>query len=215
VFERFTEQARQVVVYAQEEARLLRHPHIGDEHLLLGIARVEPALLGLPVESVRPVVVEVCGPGERSAPGGRLPFTPRAKKALELGLRNALRLGHNYIGAEHLLLGVLQVEHTAGQVIARLGLAVDPLVARAEALAGGDDRPLRVDALAVLESGDPLAVYLGESRLPIGDFGNPRVDARLLLLMLRADTRMGRWLRSKGIDEDAVLAEVPTADDER
>ena len=112
MFERFTEQARQVVVLAQEEARSLRHYYIGTEHLLLGLLREEGglaarALRGLDIhdERVRAEVVRIVGPREEVT-SGRFPFTPRAKKVLELALREALSLGHNYIGTEHLLLGL-------------------------------------------------------------------------------------------------------------
>jgi len=112
MFERFTEQARQVVVLAQEEARSLRHDYIGTEHLLLGLLREEGglaarALRGLDIhdERVRAEVVRIVGPREEVT-SGRFPFTPRAKKVLELALREALSLGHNYIGTEHLLLGL-------------------------------------------------------------------------------------------------------------
>ncbi len=112
MFERFTEQARQVVVLAQEEARTLRHDYIGTEHLLLGLLREENGLaaracasLNIDVERVRAQVVGIVGPRDEVA-SGQLPFTPRAKKVLELALREALSLGHNYIGTEHVLLGL-------------------------------------------------------------------------------------------------------------
>ncbi len=202
------------MVHAQEEARSLRHPHIGGEHLLLGLVRVDPRLIGLPVESVRSVVVEVCGTGEYPPPGGMIPFTPRAKKALELGLRNALRLGHDQIGPAHLLLGLLDVEDVARTIVARLGLEVDPIRERAVAMAGSGGRAPR-DPAETLRAGEPLPVTLGEGDLPLGDLGHPRVDARLLLLMLVADRRIGRWLRERGIDEAAIRAEVPDVDEPR
>src|SRR5664280_2873498 len=114
MFERFTERARQVVVLAQEEARALKHNYIGTEHLLLGLLREEEGVaarvldgLEVSVEEVRAAVVRIVGSGEES-PQGQIPFTPRAKKVLELALREALSLGHNYIGTEHILLGLVR-----------------------------------------------------------------------------------------------------------
>src|ERR687895_34298 len=110
MFERFTERARQVVVLAQEEARTLKHNYIGTEHILLGLLREEEGLaarvlesLDITVERVRAQVVRIVGSGEEVT-SGQIPFTPRAKKVLELALREALSLGHNYIGTEHILL---------------------------------------------------------------------------------------------------------------
>src|SRR5579885_3292139 len=129
VFERFTDRARSVVVLAQEEARLLNHNYIGTEHLLLGLIRESAGIaatalerLGVSLEVVRSRVEEIIGYGG-SSPRGHIPFTPRAKKVLELSLREALQLGHNYIGTEHLLLGLIREgEGVAAQVLAQLGL---------------------------------------------------------------------------------------------
>src|SRR5512143_749254 len=114
MFERFTERARQVVVLAQEEARTLKHNYIGTEHILLGLLREEEGLaarvlesLDITVERVRSQVVRIVGSGEEVT-AGQIPFTPRAKKVLELALREALSLGHNYIGTEHILLGLVR-----------------------------------------------------------------------------------------------------------
>src|SRR5271167_4083963 len=114
MFERFTERARQVVVLAQEEARTLKHNYIGTEHILLGLLREEEGLaarvlesLEITVERVRGQVVRIVGSGEEVT-SGQIPFTPRAKKVLELALREALSLGHNYIGTEHILLGLVR-----------------------------------------------------------------------------------------------------------
>src|SRR5437867_2055236 len=114
MFERFTERARQVVVLAQEEARTLKHNYIGTEHILVGLRREEEGLaarvlesLDITVERVRAQVVRIVGSGEEVT-SGQIPFTPRAKKVLELALREALSLGHNYIGTEHILLGLVR-----------------------------------------------------------------------------------------------------------
>ncbi len=128
MFERFTERARQVVVLAQEEARALKHNYIGTEHLLLGLLREEEGVaarvldsLDVSVEEVRAAVVRIVGSGEES-PQGQIPFTPRAKKVLELALREALSLGHNYIGTEHILLGLVREDEG---VAARILLDLD------------------------------------------------------------------------------------------
>jgi hypothetical protein len=114
VFERFTERARQVVVYAQEEARELRHTYIGTEHVLLGLLREQEGLaarvlesLGLSLERTRAQVVRIVSSGEEFV-AGQIPFTPRAKKVFELALREALSLSHDYIGTEHILLGLVR-----------------------------------------------------------------------------------------------------------
>jgi ATP-dependent Clp protease ATP-binding subunit ClpA len=128
VFERFTDRARRVVVLAQEEARLLDHNYIGTEHLLLGlinegegIAAQALGALDVSLERVRHDIEEIIGRGDRP-PAGHIPFTPRAKKVLELSLREALQLGHNYIGTEHILLGLVREgEGVAAQVLQKLG----------------------------------------------------------------------------------------------
>ena len=128
MFERFTDRARRVVVLAQEEARLLNHNYIGTEHILLGLIHEGEGVaakalesLGISLEAVRAQVEEIIGHGGQ-APSGHIPFTPRAKKVLELSLREALQLGHNYIGTEHILLGLIREgEGVAAQVLVKLG----------------------------------------------------------------------------------------------
>jgi ATP-dependent Clp protease ATP-binding subunit ClpC len=128
LFERFTDRARRVVVLAQEEARLLNHNYIGTEHILLGLIHEGEGVaakaleqLGISLEAVRTQVEEIIGQGG-SSPSGHIPFTPRAKKVLELSLREALQLGHNYIGTEHILLGLIREgEGVAAQVLVKLG----------------------------------------------------------------------------------------------
>ena len=128
MFERFTDRARRVVVLAQEEARLLNHNYIGTEHILLGLIHEGEGVaaralesMDIDLESVRSQVVEIIGQGSQ-APSGHIPFTPRAKKVLELSLREALQLGHNYIGTEHILLGLIREgEGVAAQVLVKLG----------------------------------------------------------------------------------------------
>src|ERR1700683_4270013 len=128
MFERFTDRARRVAVLAQEEARMLNHDYIGTEHILLGLIRegggvAAKALesLGISLEAVRQQVGEIIGQGQQAS-SGHIPFTPRAKKVLELSLREALQLGHNYIGTEHILLGLIREgDGVAAQVLVKLG----------------------------------------------------------------------------------------------
>ncbi|MCW1249223.1 ATP-dependent Clp protease ATP-binding subunit [Acaricomes phytoseiuli] len=128
MFERFTDRARRVVVLAQEEARMLNHNYIGTEHILLGLIHEGEGIaakalesLNISLDAVREQVQEIIGQGQQ-APSGHIPFTPRAKKVLELSLREALQLGHNYIGTEHILLGLIREgEGVAAQVLVKLG----------------------------------------------------------------------------------------------
>ncbi|MGI8673675.1 MAG: Clp protease N-terminal domain-containing protein, partial [Thermoleophilaceae bacterium] len=146
MFERFTERARQVVVLAQEEARILKHNYIGTEHILLGLLREEEGLaarvlesLDITVERVRAQVVRIVGSGEEVT-SGQIPFTPRAKKVLALALREALSLGHNYIGTEHILLGL--VRENEG-VAARILLDFD-----------ADSEKIRNEVIRMLSAGE-------------------------------------------------------------
>ncbi len=128
MFERFTDRARRVVVLAQEEARMLSHNYIGTEHILLGLIHEGEGVaakalesLGISLEAVRQQIDEIIGHGQH-APSGHIPFTPRAKKVLELARPEAVQLGHNYVGTEHILLGLIREgEGVAAQVLVRLG----------------------------------------------------------------------------------------------
>jgi ATP-dependent Clp protease ATP-binding subunit ClpC len=128
MFERFTDRARRVVVDAQDEARTLDHSYIGTEHILLGLIQEGGGLgakalesLGIGLDTVRQQVQEIIGQGQH-APSGHIPFTPRAKKVLELALAESKALGHNYIGTEHILLGLIREgDGVAAQVLVKLG----------------------------------------------------------------------------------------------
>ena len=128
MFQRFTDQARRVVVLAQEEARMLNHNWIGTEHLLLGLIREGDGVaakalesLGISLQAVRQEVEAIIGQGEQ-VPSEVIPFTPRSKKVLELSLRESLQLGNNYIGTEHILLGLMrESDGVAAQVLIKLG----------------------------------------------------------------------------------------------
>jgi ATP-dependent Clp protease ATP-binding subunit ClpC len=132
VFERFTERARHAVVLAQDEARLLKHNYIGTEHLLLGLLREEEGVaarvlesLHITIDEVRAQVTRIVGHGDEVT-GGQIPFTPRAKKVLELSLKEALSLGHQYIGTEHILLGIeREGQGVAARVLLDFGASAD------------------------------------------------------------------------------------------
>ncbi len=140
MFERFTDQARRIVVLAQEEARMLHHNYIGAEHILLalihegtGTAASALGSLGITEEAARQQVEEISGRGQQDPPRGHIPFTPLAKKTLELSLREAIALGNNFIGSEHILLGLIRDgDNPATQVLNRLG--VDPNRVRQEVI---------------------------------------------------------------------------------
>ena len=128
MFERFTDRARRVIFLAQEEARMLNHDYIGTEHILLGLIHEGEGVaakalesLGISLDAVRQQVEEIIGQGQQ-APSGHIPFTPRAKKVLELAHREARALGHAYVGTEHILLGLIREgDGVAAQVLVKLG----------------------------------------------------------------------------------------------
>ncbi len=145
MFERFTHRARQAVVLAQEEARRFNHNYVGTEHLLLGLLRLDEGIasrvlisLNVSVEAVREQVGSIVGYGVEEM-GAQAPFTPRSKKVLELALREAMRLEHNYIGTEHLLLGLVrESECVANQVLSNLGVEGDEIRAKLAGMLGDE-----------------------------------------------------------------------------
>ena len=154
MFERFTDRARRVVVLAQEEARRLNHNYIGTEHILLGLVREGEGVaakalesLGISLEAVRGQVEEIIGRGGQS-PADHIPFTPRAKKVLEFSFREALVLEHNYIGTEHILLGLIrEAEGVAAQVLERLGADLSRVRQQVIHLLGGDPAKVREEGV--------------------------------------------------------------------
>jgi ATP-dependent Clp protease ATP-binding subunit ClpC len=167
LFEKFTDKARRVVVLAQEEAKLLNHNYIGTEHILLGlihegegVAAKALEALGINLEQVREQVQEIIGQGQQ-APSGHIPFTPRAKKVLELSLREALQLGHSYIGTEHLLLGLIREgEGVAAQVLTKLG---------------ADTNKVRQQVIQLLSG------YQGKEAVSVGGETNPQPKGSQIL----------------------------------
>jgi ATP-dependent Clp protease ATP-binding subunit ClpA len=225
MFERFTDRARRVVVLSQEEARLLNHNYIGTEHLLLGlihegqgVAAKALELLGIRLEAVRAQVEGIIGRGQE-APSGQIPFTPRAKKVLELSLREALQLGHNYMGTEHILLGLIREgEGVAAQVLVRLGAdfsrvrqqviqllsgyAGDP-----EAAAG--TRPVRMSVPEDLREAEEQLAQVRRQKVAAIDAQDFDRAAALrdqeLQLLERLAEREGKW--RAGVDVAAVVQE--------
>ena len=179
MFERFTDRARRVVVLAQEEARLLNHSYIGTEHILLGLIHEGEGVaakalesLGISLEAVRNQVEEIIGQGG-SSPSGHIPFTPRAKKVLELSLREALQLGHNYIGTEHILLGLIREgEGVAAQVLVKLGADLSRVRQQVIQLLSGYQGPSGRS-----ESSGTAGANVGGSTKedPAGDKGNSQI----------------------------------------
>jgi predicted DNA-binding transcriptional regulator AlpA len=174
LFTRFTDRARSAVVKAQEEARLLNHNYIGTEHLLLGLLAIGEglayqvlALNGITHEAVRTDITREVGRGT-STPQGRIPFTPRAKKVLELGLREAMHLGHNYVGTEHVLLGIIRETDGVGwKALERLGLSE------------GAARDAVMSAIAGFTA--PIATSMGAPPLTCSFCGRPRDEVKTLV----------------------------------
>ncbi len=205
MFERFTDRARRVVVLAQEEARLLNHNYIGTEHLLLGLVHEGEGIaaqalisLGVSLERVRHEVEEIIGQGDIT-PSGHIPFTPRAKKVLELSLREALALHHNYIGTEHIVLGLLREgEGVAAEVLVKLGADLPKVKQRViELLATGPEATSRLTiATPMSEELQPAAFELART------LDHPRMGTEHLLLALLSTPKSGaaRFLKAEKID---------------
>jgi dihydroneopterin aldolase len=183
MFERFTERARKTVVLAQEEARLFRHSYIGTEHLLLGLLRGDDesvamqalASLDVTLRKAREQVESIVGHGEEGA-GPQVPFTPRAKKVLELALRESMQLGHNYIGTEHFLLGLVrESEGVAARVLSNLGVEADE-VRREVVRRLGEETSLEPEEAPLVEVGP--REYRRDPLLFRGQVESLRVTAR-------------------------------------
>lgn len=211
MFERFDDRARQTVVLAQEEARLLGHGYIGTEHLLLGLLREGDGVaaqalgrLGISLADVRSDVVRIIGELSDS-PSGHIPFTPRAKKVLELSLREAMQFGHNSIGTEHILLGLIR----EGE-----GVAAQVLVAR-----GADLKRVRATVLGEIQNIGPGSRGAGRRRTAGGEealsnaqqlAGNSALGSHHLLeaLARSEDSLASKVLISLGVDADTLAAKI-------
>ena len=214
-FERFTAKARQVVVTAQEEARLLKHGHIGTEHILLGLLDASDSVaakvlhqLGYDKQTAQADIAALVQPGT-DEPRGHIPFTPRAKKTLDLALREALKLQHNYIGTEHILLALVR----EGE-----GVAAKVLSERIQPIS-----KIRAAVLATLEGSTDVAASPWPAGTPATDDtvstaaalagGAPVGSHHLLEAMLRTEDSMAaRVLRELGVDPDAVAAKIDELD---
>ena len=212
MFERFTERARLVVVYAQEEARGLGHRHIGAEHLLLGVVGVEQAILPAGLEDIRARIGE--GSGGWS---GQIPFTAGAKASLERAASEAQALGDADIEPAHILLGLADEPEAllaAGATSERMREAAmrrrsgepSPLPARAPIAPLGGPPRAAFELGAAIAGGDAVPVALGPELL--GDLGNPIVDGRLLVAILGKDGDGAALLREHGLDEAAIRARL-------
>ena len=209
MFERFGNRARMVVVHAQEEARALHHNYIGTEHLLLALVHSHHSMgatvlesMGASESQVRDRLGHYMPPGAPDGPSGHIPFTPRSKRVLELGLREALQLGHDVIGTEHLLLALIREEDgVAGQTLRDLGVRLD--AARERVIALHPPQPLASQA-------ETSRRLLGPEGPQPGPVGSP---LRTEVLSLRAEVaRLRALLRRHDIDPDQDPGEHPGAD---
>jgi ATP-dependent Clp protease ATP-binding subunit ClpA len=215
MFERFTDRARATVVLAQEEARLLHHNYIGTEHVLLGLIREGEGIaarsleaLGISLESVRLRVTEIIGEGDES-PSGHIPFTPRAKKVLELSLREALQLKHNYIGTEHILLGLVREgEGVAAQVLVNLGADLSRVRQEVTRQLASGGEAAAAETPAARRPRTPAAEQAVAAAERLAG-GSPMGSHHLLEALIRSeDSAAAKVLASRGVDADALAAKI-------
>ncbi|MCW6005196.1 AAA family ATPase, partial [Micromonospora sp. CPCC 205371] len=217
MFERFTDRSRRVIVLAQEEARMANHHYIGSEHILLGLIHEGEGVaaralesLGISLEGVRQQVEETIGQGQQAAKG-HMPFTPRAKKVLELSLREALQLGHNYIGTEHILLGLIREgEGVAAQVLVKLGADLNAVRQQVIRLLSGREEapPVEVPSPAVSavldQYGENLTKAAREGKLaPV--IGRDREIQRVMVVLSCLSKNNPVLVGEPGVGKTAVV----------
>jgi ATP-dependent Clp protease ATP-binding subunit ClpC len=213
MFERFTTRARNAVVLAQEEARRLDHNYIGTEHVLLGLLREPEGIagralsrLGISLEAARSSVEQIIGRGgQLSSPEGHIPFTPRAKKVLELSLREALQLGHNYIGTEHILLGLIREgQGVAAQILVQRGADLERVRKMVMAELGRVGATAEPSGIEHTPAADEILTAAQEISGPA-----PMGSHHLLEALARADDSLAaKALRALGVDADALSAKI-------
>ena len=221
LFERFTERARQVVVLARDESVTLKHDHIGTEHLLLGLLRERSGMahrvlasLDVTLERTRGEVVRIVGVGDHED-GGQIPFTPEAKRVLERSLHEALVLGHNYIGTEHLLLGLISVnEGPSVRILADMNVTPDairaqtlPMIAPSQPETAGpaNSGPRSAEEWFHVGPGSAARRLLMLAGARALDDGRSLIEPTDVLLALTRDEQAGPLLAHLGVDEAAVV----------
>jgi ATP-dependent Clp protease ATP-binding subunit ClpC len=225
MFERFTDRARRVVVLAQEEARLLNHNYIGTEHILLGlisegegVAAKALESLGVSLDSVRSQVEEIIGTGS-SSPQGHIPFTPRAKKVLELSLREALQLGHNYIGTEHILLGLIREgEGVAAQVLQKLGADLGRVRQQViQLLSGFGPSQEKASTEAPTQGGSPILDQFGRNLTALASgnkldptIGREKEIERVMQVLSRRTKNNPVLIGEPGVGKTAIVEGLAT-----
>ena len=217
MFERFTAWGREVIVMAQDEARGLKHASLGPEHLLLGLLRFRSGLgasvlerLGVSLEDARRAVAAAFPPGDR-APAGQIPFTPRARQVLEQALREAMSLGHDYIGTEHLLLAVARErDGVVGTIIESEHQLREEVMRALDAGEGG------AGAEGVVPAGTPSGHHrAGGAAEAVARFSSPwdpAVHANLLLGILAAGGPVADLLRERGVTDSELRSAFLSGD---
>jgi ATP-dependent Clp protease ATP-binding subunit ClpA len=218
MFERFSDAARRVVVLAQEESRLLQHNYIGTEHVLAGLTKTDEGIAAevlasyeVTIERVRAEIEKEVGRGE-GTPSSHIPFTPRAKRILELSLREALQLGHNYIGTEHVLLGLIREgEGLGAKILVRLGADLARVRERTiEAVLDSSQEPAKdVPPLHVGTSSLVGSMLAGITQRVL-DLGHDRLGSEHIVVWLLDQSESGaaQAFRDQGVDVEALKARL-------